>query len=260
MQELLAAFLVDLFQLFEDGFRFLRSAHGTVGHGQPVVRVGLVGIQANGFFQRRNGFFVLLLLCVDTAQIQMRNAQVRLQFHGFLQQGQRFIEPIPANEDVAKIGLGLCVSRVVGELPAKGQLGIFKFELLPVEISQAKMDVGLARSDFGSGLKFTDGLGRPVQPIQRLSHQHMGSRRVRRVALHLLKDLQDLGKLVAPEIAFRQNIRQRGILGLGTRYLLELYSRLAILSRTVVAHAEQRSGLHIAGLQCDGLSQRPRSQ
>src|SRR5436189_3183994 len=65
VQELLAAFLVDLFQLFEDGFRFLRSAHGTVGHGQPVVRVGLVGIQANGFFQRRNGFFVLLLLCVD---------------------------------------------------------------------------------------------------------------------------------------------------------------------------------------------------
>src|SRR5437667_7252655 len=68
VQELLAAFLVDLFQLFEDGFRFLRSAHGTVGHGQPVVRVGLVGIQANGFFQRRNGFFVLLLWCVDTSQ------------------------------------------------------------------------------------------------------------------------------------------------------------------------------------------------
>src|SRR5204862_6079976 len=101
----------------------------------------------------RNGFLVLLLLRVDTAQIQMRNTQVRLQLHGFHQQRQRLIEPIPANEDVAKIGLGLRVNRVVGELPAKGPLGFFKFELLPVEISQAEMDVGLTRSSFGSGLK-----------------------------------------------------------------------------------------------------------
>src|SRR5206468_12441795 len=118
-----------------------------------------------------------------------------------------------------------------------------------VEISQAEMDVGLTRSNLGSGLKFTDRLG--------LSHQHMGSRRVRRVTLQLPKDLQDLGKLVAPEITFRQNIRQRGILGLGTGCLLELCSRVAMPSRTVVAHTEQSSGLHIAGLQCDGLSQRP---
>src|SRR6202050_4703824 len=111
---------------------------------QLIVGIGQVGIKGHGAKQSRLGVFIVFLLHVDGAQIDIDDAQVPLGLDRALEQGERSVGMVVFPFNVAQIRQGLSMAWVKS---------YFMLELLPcrvillrfpVEIAKAKMNVGLA--------------------------------------------------------------------------------------------------------------------
>src|ERR1019366_2652447 len=107
------------------------------------------------------------------------------------------------------------------------------------------MQVRLSRSNLGSSLELSDGVGRLPQPIQRLAGEYMRGGRIRVLLQNLAKLVQRTRILLGPQAALRQDLMKLGVARVGLHRDFEVLDGFREALDAIATEAQQRPRLHV---------------
>src|ERR1022692_193123 len=88
-------------------FRVCRFAFGLIQAAYLVVGIGQGGIECHGVQKRRLGLFIVFLLHVDRAQINVDDTQILLNIHRALEQRKRRVGMVVLPFNIREVGQSL---------------------------------------------------------------------------------------------------------------------------------------------------------
>jgi len=137
------------------------------------VRVGFVRVELDRSLDGLQGFRMPFLLQVDRPQIHERRPEVISLRDCLLQQRKSLFGAVELEGDVSQVGERLGVIRVERELALELAPGVVVLAQLPVEETEAKVDVRLAGGDLDRLLEFRHRLRSPPHTVERLPGQNV---------------------------------------------------------------------------------------
>ena len=227
----------------------LRASQRHPHTAEAIVRVGLGGIDPDGFLEMPHSRLPIVACSVDDAEIQMREPQVRIELERLLKVFLGVAFRTRLHFRVAKVGERLQVIRLVVQFCLELSARVVIALLLPVQVPQAEMDLGFTRRRFGCRLKLGYRLIDPIRGIEDFSQKHVDRSRIR-IFREEGSEFFDRGfVLLRPHQALSQLVAELGIIGLLGDGRFQRRRGRGEFARSVIAHSEQNPGLKTTGIR-----------
>ena len=220
----------------------LLAAHRAQQPAEPVVRVGRLGSRriASRKWPSAPAASPLAARTMPRSRCARRSLGSSLRACRRCSGGLRLVRRASR---IAQVGQRLRVLRLIGQLRLELAARIVVALLLPVDVAQTEVDLGLAGPGFRRGFELRGGLLGLVGCVEHLAQQHVDGRGVRVLGEQEAELGDGLRILLRPHVALGQLESQFGVVGLLGGGELQVGGGGVELAASVVAHAEEHAGL-----------------